>query len=176
MQSLLYGYFQVNAMYVPPENSIWIPLGIQRPPFYQYDSIQALNYGALGLVLGHEMTHGFDNMGALYDAHGNFKNWWTNATRKEFQNKQKCFIEEYGNYNFPILDLLGEDYHGPKNVSGTRTLGENIAGIYNDKNLISISWDLGAHSILIYLFKVDPHKNINSKNLFMSRQRSAFNE
>ena len=169
MQSLLYGYFQVNAMYVPPENSIWIPLGIQRPPFYQYDSIQALNYGALGLVLGHEMTHGFDNMGALYDAHGNFKNWWTNATRKEFQNKQKCFIEEYGNYNFPILDLLGEDYHGPKNVSGTRTLGENIAGIYNDNNLISISWDLGAHS-----FIYDPHKNINSNNLFMSR--SAFNE
>ena len=135
-------------MYVPPENSIWIPLGIQRPPFYQYDSIQALNYGALGLVLGHEMTHGFDNMGALYDAHGNFKNWWTNATRNEFQNKQKCFIEEYGNYNFPILDLLGEDYHGPKNVSGTRTLGENIAGIYNDNNLISISWDLGAHSFI----------------------------
>ena len=150
MQSLLYGYFQVNAMYVPPENSIWIPLGIQRPPFYQYDSIQALNYGALGLVLGHEMTHGFDNMGALYDAHGNFKNWWTNATRKEFQNKQKCFIEEYGNYNFPILDLLGEDYHGPKNVSGTRTLGENIAGIYNDNNLISISWDLGAAHSFIY--------------------------
>ena len=70
-------------------------------------------------------------MGALYDAHGNFANWWTNETREEFQNKQKCFIEEYGNYSFPVLDLLGADYHGPKNVSGTHTLGENIAGIHN---------------------------------------------
>lgn len=116
----------VNAMYVPPENSIWIPLGIQRPPFYQSDSVDALNYGALGMVLGHELTHGFDNNGALYDSHGNFVNWWSNQTRKEFQKKQQCFIDEYDGYTFKIFDKI-PNYKGPKGVDGTRTLGENIA-------------------------------------------------
>ena len=114
-------------MYVPPENSIWIPLGIQRPPFYQSDSVDALNYGALGMVLGHELTHGFDNNGAMYDSHGNFVNWWSNQTRKEFQKKQKCFIDEYDGYTFKIFDKI-PNYKGPKGVDGTRTLGENIAG------------------------------------------------
>ena len=120
-------------MYVPPENSIWIPLGIQRPPFFQYDSLDALNYGAIGMVLGHELTHGFDNMGSLFDAHGNFENWWTNATKEKFEQKQECFVKEYSNYTFPILDEI-PGYKGPKSVNGKQTLGENIAGMNRSGN------------------------------------------
>ena len=124
-------------MYVPPENSIWIPLGIQRPPFFQYDSLDALNYGAIGMVLGHELTHGFDNMGSLFDAHGNFENWWTNATKEKFEQKQECFVKEYSNYTFPILDEI-PGYKGPKSVNGKQTLGENIAGVYRSWKSICV--------------------------------------
>jgi predicted metalloendopeptidase len=115
-------------MYVPPENSIWIPLGIQMPPFFENDRIQALNYGGIGSVLGHELTHGFDNNGALFDDKGNFENWWSKSTREKFEKKQQCFINQYGNISFEALKKIIPDYDGPMNVSGTNTLGENIAG------------------------------------------------
>ena len=65
--------FQVNAMYNPQGNDIWVPLGIQNFPIYQEDSIPALTYGSLGMVLGHELTHGFDSTGALFDKDGNLR-------------------------------------------------------------------------------------------------------
>ncbi len=114
-------------MYMPPDNSIWIPLGIQIPPYFQEDRIQALNYGAIGMVLGHELTHGFDNNGAQFDAHGNFENWWTDDTKQAFQEKYQCFIDQYNSYSYPILEEI-EGYDGPSNVNGNQTLGENIAG------------------------------------------------
>lgn len=113
-------------MYVPPENSIWIPLGIQMPPFYQSDRVQSLNYGAIGMVLGHELTHGFDNSGSLFDKFGNFKNWWSNKTHQQFVQRQQCFIEQYNQFDFPVLESI-PDYKGPTGVNGKATLGENIA-------------------------------------------------
>lgn len=116
----------VNAMYVPEQNSIWIPLGIQMPPIYEDKRVQALNYGAIGAVLGHELTHGFDNMGAKYDSQGNYKNWWSHKTSKDFDEKQVCFVHQYKSFSFPILHEI-PDYNGPFNVNGLQTLGENIA-------------------------------------------------
>ena len=114
-------------MYSPEQNSIWIPLGIQNPPFFDFDTVQSLNYGAIGMVLGHEFTHGFDNMGSQFDKHGNYQNWWSNDTKAQFIDKQQCFIEQYGNYSFPVLEGI-PGYDGPTNVNGIQTLGENIAG------------------------------------------------
>jgi len=116
----------VNAMYSPEENSIWIPLGIQNPPFYAGHQVQSLNYGAIGMVLGHELTHGFDNMGRQFDKYGNYENWWSNETSARFVDRQRCFVEQYGNFSFQILEQIA-GYEGPTNVSGTQTLGENIA-------------------------------------------------
>ncbi len=119
----------VNAMYVPEENSIWIPLGIQNPPFFQGNRVQALNYGAIGMVLGHELTHGFDNMGSQFDQFGNYINWWSNQTKEEFVQRQQCFIQQYGNFSFEVLQSVA-GYQGPTSVNGQATLGENIAGNY----------------------------------------------
>lgn len=98
------------------------------PPFYESDRVQSLNYGAIGMVLGHELTHGFDNMGSLFDKFGNFKNWWSNQTHEEFVKKQQCFIDQYGSYGFPYLQSI-PGYNGPISINGKQTLGENIAGL-----------------------------------------------
>ena len=90
-------------MYSPQGNDIWVPLGIQAPPIYFDDSIPALTYGSLGMVLGHEMTHGFDNMGSQFDKYGNYQNWWSNDTKTQFVDKYQCFIEQYSNFSFPAL-------------------------------------------------------------------------
>jgi len=116
----------VNAMYSPEQNSIWIPLGIQMPPFYSNHEVQSLNYGSLGMVLGHEMTHGFDNLGSQFDKYGNYQNWWSNDTKTQFVDKYQCFIEQYNNFSFPALSEI-PGYDGPISVNGTQTLGENIA-------------------------------------------------
>jgi len=102
------------------------PLGIQNPPIFYEDSIPALMYGSLGMVLGHEITHGFDTMGKRFDSDGNYKNWWNNLTSEEFQKKTQCFVDQYNKYDFKVFDLL-KDYKGPKATNGTTTLNENIA-------------------------------------------------
>ncbi|KAG0260651.1 hypothetical protein BG011_001714 [Mortierella polycephala] len=111
----------VNAFYSPTDNQIFFPAGILQPPFFHEGNPDYLNYGAIGVVVGHEYTHGFDNMGHQFDASGHFINWWTNATEKAFADKAKCFIEQYG--NFTVKGPDGKDY----NVNGELTLGENIA-------------------------------------------------
>merc|ERR1719414_1716858 len=116
----------VNAMYLPEENSIWIPLGIQEPPFFRAGTVESLNYGAMGMVLGHEMTHGFDNMGSKYDQDGNLEDWWTKETKDLFKEKYQCFIEEYDQFIYPQLKEI-PGFKGPYGVNGTQTLGENIA-------------------------------------------------
>ena len=112
-------------MYVPETNYIWLPLGIQMPPFYQSQRIQALNYGALGYILGHELTHGFDNLGSLFDKHGDYVNWWSDDTKKRFEEKQQCFVEQYANYSFQVLQDI-PNYEGPTAVNGINTLGTSI--------------------------------------------------
>ncbi|KZC06063.1 PREDICTED: neprilysin-2 [Dufourea novaeangliae] len=107
----------VNAFHTYQFNHITIPAGILQFPFYEL-GLEALNYGAIGTVLGHELTHGFDNSGRHYDSNGNVRQWWTNETISEYTEKTQCFIEHYNSYYYEEVD----DY-----IDGERTLGENIA-------------------------------------------------
>ncbi|XP_076659476.1 M13 family metallopeptidase neprilysin 5 [Halictus rubicundus] len=107
----------VNAFHTYQFNHITIPAGILQFPFYEL-GLEALNYGAIGTVLGHELTHGFDNNGRHYDSVGNVRQWWTNETILEYTAKTECFIKHYNGYYEEEVD----DY-----VDGERTLGENIA-------------------------------------------------
>ncbi|MGC2215722.1 MAG: M13 family metallopeptidase [Silvibacterium sp.] len=107
----------VNAYYDPSNNDINFPAGILQPPFYDYNKDPAVNFGAIGVVIGHEMTHGFDDQGSKYDAHGNVQNWWTPADKSAFDERTGCEVKEYGNF---------EPVPGQK-LNGKLTLGENTA-------------------------------------------------
>lgn len=108
--------YEVNAFYDPTNNSITFPAAILQAPFYSSDQSLAQNYGGIGSVIGHEITHAFDNNGALFDAEGNMMNWWTAADFAAFEEKTKAMIAHFD----------GADYQGHK-VNGTLTVGENIA-------------------------------------------------
>src|SRR5215470_13974720 len=88
----------VNAYYSPPENDINFPAGILQPPFFDRSEDDAVNFGGIGVVIGHELTHGFDDQGSKFDADGNLKNWWTDADRKEFDQRTDCLANEYGSF------------------------------------------------------------------------------
>ncbi len=88
----------VNAGYSPEENSINFPAGILQPPLYSNTSDDAANFGAGGAIIGHELTHGFDDEGRKFDAHGNLRDWWTKADADEFQKRAKCLIDEYSKF------------------------------------------------------------------------------
>jgi putative endopeptidase len=107
----------VNAYYDPAMNDINFPAGILQPPFYQFSIDPAVNFGAIGVVIGHEMTHGFDDEGSRYDAHGNVRNWWTPEDKQKFDQRTDCEVKEYGNFS-PVA--------GQK-LNGKLTLGENTA-------------------------------------------------
>jgi len=107
----------VNAYYNPQMNNINFPAGILQPPFFDRNMDDAVNYGAIGMVIGHELTHGFDDQGRQFDAQGNLKDWWTPVDAKEFEKRASCFVQEYA--SFPIL--------GDLRMNGKLTLGENTA-------------------------------------------------
>jgi putative endopeptidase len=107
----------VNAFYYPPSNSINFPAGILQPPFFDPKRDPAVNYGAIGMVIGHEMTHGFDDQGRKYDADGNLRDWWTPQDGAEFEERAACIAGEYSNFT-PV--------DGAK-LNGRLTLGENTA-------------------------------------------------
>ncbi|MCX7116530.1 MAG: M13 family metallopeptidase [Legionellales bacterium] len=88
----------VNAYYDPSMNNINIPAGIMQPPFFFFFSPAALNYGSIGFVIGHEITHGFDDEGAQFDGHGNLKNWWTAADLKKFKFATHCISTQFSSY------------------------------------------------------------------------------
>ncbi|KAJ1554843.1 Peptidase M13 [Nowakowskiella sp. JEL0078] len=111
----------VNAYYNPPMNEIAFPAGILQPPFYSASDPQYLNFGAIGMVVGHEITHAFDNNGRQFDSEGRMIDWWSNETAVRFDDKTQCFIEQYGNYK-----VTGPD-GTTVNVNGKLTLGENLA-------------------------------------------------
>lgn len=117
----------VNAYYNPSFNEIVFPAGILQYPFFEKNADDAVIYGAIGGVIGHEMTHGFDDQGCEYAADGNLKNWWSEEDKKRFEAKTNMVKEQYDNYT--ILD--------GKHVNGALTLGENIA----DLGGITISYD-----------------------------------
>jgi predicted metalloendopeptidase len=107
----------VNAYYDPTENDINFPAGILQPPFYDFKADDALNFGGMGAVIGHELTHGFDDQGALFDPEGNLKNWWTPEDEKAFNERTQCIVDEYDQF------VAVDDVH----VRGKLTLGENTA-------------------------------------------------
>ena len=88
----------VNAYYDPSMNNINFPAGILQPPFFDPKAPAAVNYGALGFVMGHEMTHGFDDQGAQFDGHGNLKNWWTAEDLKRFHTATDCISDHFSSY------------------------------------------------------------------------------
>ncbi len=96
-----WGFFTpstVNASYSPTRNYITFPAGILQPPFYDPNADDAYNYGGIGTVIGHEMTHGFDDQGAKFDAEGNLRNWWSDADLKNFQSRAECIANQYGEF------------------------------------------------------------------------------
>ena len=88
----------VNAYYDPSNNEILFPAGILQSPFFNEHADDALNYGAIGAIIGHEMTHGFDDQGRQYDAHGNLRNWWTASDAKNFASRAQCIVDQFNGY------------------------------------------------------------------------------
>jgi len=106
----------VNASYNPVDNDITFPAGILQPPFFNFDADDALNYGAIGGVIGHEITHGFDDQGSRFDAQGNLKSWWTPDDKKKFDERTACVVKQFD--SFEVQPGLF--------INGKLTLGENI--------------------------------------------------
>lgn len=120
----------VNAYYNPTSNEIAFPAGIMQVPFFDPNADDAFNYGVMGAIIGHELTHGFDDQGAQFDADGNLKMWWTETDYKNFKDKTKLIIEQFNAY--VAIDTL--------HVNGELTQGENIA-------------DLGGLTMSYYAYK-----------------------
>ena len=116
----------VNAYYNPTTNEICFPAGILQPPFFNPDADDAVNYGAIGVVIGHEMTHGFDDQGSLFDKDGNMNDWWTAEDREAFTNKTKVLVDQFN--EIEVLPGL--------KANGELSLGENIA----DHGGVSVAW------------------------------------
>ena len=121
----------VNAYYSPPLNEIVFPAAILQPPFFNMEADDAVNYGGIGAVIGHEIGHGFDDSGSTFDGDGVLRNWWTDEDRAEFEKRTKVLVDQYSAFA-PFDDL---------NVNGEFTLGENIG-------------DLGGISIGLLAYKL----------------------
>uniref|UniRef100_A0A8C2G9U5 Endothelin converting enzyme-like 1 n=1 Tax=Cyprinus carpio TaxID=7962 RepID=A0A8C2G9U5_CYPCA len=108
----------LNAYYLPNKNQMVFPAGILQPTLYDPEFPQSLNYGGIGAIIGHELTHGYDDWGGQYDRYGNLKQWWTEESYKKFQKKAECIVKLYE--NFTVYN---------QRVNGRLTLGENIADL-----------------------------------------------
>ncbi len=109
----------VNAYYTPYANSIFFPAAILQPPFFDPNADDAVNYGGIGAVIGHEISHGFDDQGAKFDGTGMLNNWWTEEDKKNFKAKTDAVVAQYNTYE-PLPGL---------HVNGAFTQGENIADL-----------------------------------------------
>ncbi|RMZ85142.1 hypothetical protein DV738_g36, partial [Chaetothyriales sp. CBS 135597] len=116
----------VNAYYNPPGNEIVFPAGIMQFPVFDVAVPAYLSYGAFGSVSGHELSHAFDSTGRHYDQTGNYTDWWTNDTVREFNKRADCFVDQYANFTLETDDG-GSSSSEPIHVNGKLTLGENIA-------------------------------------------------
>jgi putative endopeptidase len=130
----------VNAFYSPAQNSITFPAGILQPPFFDLCADDAMNFGAIGAVIGHEITHGFDSSGSNYGPTGNLENWWTPEDKERFHELTSRLVEQYSSY-----EVLPGVF-----VNGNLTLGENIA-------------DLGGVAVALQAYlKATPEEEANS--------------
>lgn len=126
----------VNAYYNAAQNNINFPAGILQPPFFDKSADDAVNFGGIGVVIGHELTHGFDDQGSKFDGDGNLTNWWTDTDRTEFDKRTTCVADEYSGF------VAVDDLH----LNGRLTLGENTAdngGIHIA--LMALRKDIAAH-------------------------------
>ncbi|KAK8766348.1 hypothetical protein V5799_006876 [Amblyomma americanum] len=108
----------VNAFYTRSKNFISFPAGVLQPPLYHQNYPKSVNYGGIGVVIGHEITHGFDDKGRQFDQHGNLKQWWKSEALNLFHSKAQCMIDQYSRYVLPEVNMA---------VNGVNTQGENIA-------------------------------------------------
>lgn len=141
---------QVNAGYMPNRNQVVFPAGILQPPLFGVSRDIAMNYGAIGMIIGHEMTHGFDDKGRLYDKIGNLNSWWTDDDAKRFKERSQVLVDQYN--QFVIVDSL--------HANGELSLGENIA-------------DLGGLNIAFTAFQMakENHEVLPAVNGFDPDQR-----
>ncbi len=109
----------VNAYYNPVMNEIVFPAAIMQPPYFEGQMDDAVNYGAMGAVIGHEFMHGFDDQGSKFDAQGNMQSWWTDEDRERFESRTQHLVDQYSKY------VAVDDLH----VNGELTLGENIGDL-----------------------------------------------
>ncbi|XP_046849965.1 neprilysin-3-like isoform X2 [Xenia sp. Carnegie-2017] len=105
-----------NAKYSATSNKVYVPAGILQPPFYDPSRPMSLNFGGIGMIIGHELTHAFDINGRNHDENGNLRNWWQNSSVMEYEKRSKCFTQQYSNMYFKGIKLNGE-----------KSLGENMA-------------------------------------------------
>ena len=130
----------VNAYYHPLRNEIVFPAGILQPPYFDMDADDAVNFGAIGAVIGHEITHGFDDQGSRFDADGNVRDWWTAEDRAEFEKRARLMVEQFSAYE--VEDGLF--------VNGELTLGENIADLGGLKiALAALEAELGGKAPIV---------------------------
>jgi putative endopeptidase len=145
----------INAYYTPNFNQIVFPAGILQQPMFDLSADDAVNYGAIGSVIGHELTHGFDDVGSQFDGSGNLKQWWTEDDRKGFIGKTKLMIDQFNAYK--VVDDLA--------VNGELTLGENIA-------------DLGGLYIAFGAFQrwqqENPSENVNNNSDSLTPEQKFF--
>ncbi|KAB0393662.1 hypothetical protein E2I00_019394 [Balaenoptera physalus] len=109
----------VNAFYSSGRNQIVFPAGILQPPFFSAQQSNSLNYGGIGMVIGHEITHGFDDNGRNFNKDGDLIDWWTQQSANNFKDQSQCMVYQYGNFSW--------DLAGGQHLNGINTLGENIA-------------------------------------------------
>jgi len=109
----------INASYNPSANDITFPAGILQPPFFSFSADDAINYGGIGGVIGHELSHGFDDSGSRFDAEGNLKMWWTAEDRKKFDDRAACVVDQFNKYEIQPSIF----------INGKLTLGENIGDL-----------------------------------------------
>jgi len=156
----------VTAYYNPALNEIVFPAGILQYPYFDFSADDAINYGGIGMVIGHEMTHAFDDQGAQYDKEGNVKNWWTNEDYRKFKEKTQQLAGLYG--SFTVLDTV--------HIKGALTLGENTA----DNGGVAIAYDAfkmtqqGKDSTKIDGFTPDQRFFLSVARIWRVKTRDAF--
>uniref|UniRef100_T1KLB5 Uncharacterized protein n=1 Tax=Tetranychus urticae TaxID=32264 RepID=T1KLB5_TETUR len=144
----------VNAYYTPTKDTMVFPAGILQAPFYDVNYPKSVNFGAMGVVMGHELTHAFDDRGRRYDKYGNLHQWWNNNTIKNFEQRVDCFVKQYSSYE------INGDY-----INGERTLGENLADNGGLKAAFHAYENWAQHNIEPAL----PGVNLTSKQIFFVR-------
>jgi putative endopeptidase len=156
----------VTAYYNPAFNEIVFPAGILQFPYFDFSSDDAINYGGIGMVIGHEMTHAFDDQGAQYDKDGNVKNWWTKEDYEKFKVKTQKIIDLYS--SFTVLDTV--------HIKGALTVGENAA----DNGGIAIAYDAfkmtpqGKDTVKIDGYTPDQRFFLSIARIWRVKTRDAF--